>query len=154
MINYSLIILFGGLGILTSTAYLEALDEHNKIYALMLAIIFWSVVAYVYMIERSKVQQIQIVIAIISIFIATIHYTENIYYKILYIIGWMYFGYLTGLVNGKINKERMIIGMSAAFLMITSNFVFLPLQKKQCSVEGPGMAFKGVAWALIAFTFQ
>jgi len=152
MINYSLAVLLSGMGILTSNAYLRALSEENKIYALMLAIIFWSVIAYVYMLERSKVQQIQVIVAIITIFIATTYYDDSVYYRGLYVVGWLYFGYLTGLVNGKVNKEKMALGMSAAFLMIASNFVFIPLQQKECRIEGPGMAFKGVAWALLAYT--
>lgn len=155
MINYSIPLLISGLGILTANAYYASLDEDSKIYAAMMSIIFWAVVAYIYMIERSREYQLQVIIAIMAIYIATLYYdapNAHAAYKGLYVAGWLYFGYLTGLINGQVNKEKMALGMTAAVLMISSNFVFLPLQNKSCRVEGPGMAFKGVAWALLAYT--
>ena len=149
MINYSIPLLISGLGILTANAYYASLDEDSKIYAAMMSIIFWAVVAYIYMIERSREYQLQVIIAIMAIYVATLYYDR---YKWLYVAGWLYFGYLTGLVNGQVSKEKMALGMTAAVLMISSNFVLLPLQNKSCRVEGPGMAFKGVAWALLAYT--
>lgn len=146
MISYSITLLLAGLGIITSEAYAKVLLEDSKQYAIMLLIIFWGVVAYIFMIERSIEYQLQTIMAIGAIFYSTVYHIP-----VLYAVGWLYFGYLAGLVNGKVNREKMAIGMSAATLMIGSNFVFIPLQSKTCRVEGPGMAFKGVAWSLLAY---
>lgn len=146
MISYSITLLLAGLGIITSDAYAKALSEESKQYAIMLLIIFWGVVAYIFMIERSIEYQLHTIIAIGFIFYSSVYNTPT-----LYAVGWLYLGYLVGLVNGKVNREKMALGMSAAALMIGSNFVFIPLQSKTCRVEGPGMAFKGVAWSLLAY---
>jgi len=147
MINYSISLLLAGLGIITAEAYAKVLSEESRQYAVMLLIIFWAVVAYIFMIERSIEYQLQTILAIGAIFSATVY---NI--PALHAAGWLYFGYLAGLINGKVNKEKMALGLAAAVLMIGSNFVFIPLQTKSCRVEGPGMAFKGVAWALLAYS--
>jgi len=143
---YGVTILLAGLGIIISNSYAKSLQESSKEYANMLGVIFWGIVAYIYLIERSIEYQLQVIVAIMAIFIG-----QTYGMKYIWIAGWLLFGYLSGLVNGKVNNEKMALGMSAAALMIASESVFLPMQKTKCRVEGPGMAFKGVAWALIAY---
>lgn len=152
MINYSITLLLCGLGIIISQSFGKVLTDSE--YAITLEMVFWTIVGYIYMVDRSKEYQFQVIIAIVAIFYSGLKYSTDQMYKGLYVFGWIYLGYLTGLVNGKINKNKMMLGMSAAALMIASNFVFIPLQSQSCRVEGPGMAFKGVAWSLLAYSVQ
>jgi threonine/homoserine efflux transporter RhtA len=146
-----LLILLAGAGILTSNAYMDVVEEETKSYVTMASISLWFIIAYLYMIERSNIDKIKVALAITGIWVSSLNFNDSKTAKILYVISWLYFGYLTGLVNGKPVKKKMMLGLSAAVLMIIGNFVFLPIQKLQCRVEGPGMMLKGIAISILAY---
>lgn len=58
-------------------------------------------------------------------------------------IGWVTFGWVSD------HSKQKRLGLVAAGMVIISMMGFLPWQRAQCIVDGPGLVFYTIAWAII-----
>ena len=63
---------------------------------------------------------------------------------LMFVLSWLTIGYISGL------PSHHELGLIAAGMVLLSMLVFLPRQRKECVVDGPGMPFFVVAWAIIS----
>ena len=66
---------------------------------------------------------------------------------IIFAVSWLVLGYAVSV--GKRNLAKCL-GIGSAVMVLLAMMYFLPLQRKNCVVDGPGMALFAIAWAAFA----
>lgn len=131
-------------------------DNQNKLYSKFLEpLLFvggWILLAYAASKQFIDLYAILPVVVVIIAALAIQHIKDEskavkIIFNVLLVAGWLGFGY--AIARG--NRTKMMITGTSAIIMLSSVMYFLPQQRKDCIVDGPGMVMLVVAWTGMVF---
>lgn len=74
--------------------------------------------------------------------------TVPVEYSILFSAAWLLLGYTVGMLKGGFYSK---MGLFGSLIILISLFMSLPLQRKHCIVDGPGMPMLTVGWSALIF---
>lgn len=144
-------------GIVTknSATQLKMVDNWVEMLGAALFVVGWLVVAYSVAgmrdIKKTWLTWTSIIAIVVSVFMMMIakkmKMSPKIVWPVLFIFGWLIFAYEVG----KRNKVSLTLSVVSAVVVFLSMMYFLPMQRDQCVVDGPGFALFTIAWAGIVF---
>jgi len=151
-LNYKKLLLtgLGALSVITGVILKNSSDQlgrPNSLYGKYIGPLFFILgwVLVVYSISGFKFEPLIIMPAVaivFSVMVMSMKLSSNLIFPILFILGWIILAY--GI--GKGNNIKLFITIPCALLVLISMMYFLPIQRKKCIVDGPGLVLFTLAW--------